>query len=74
MKFDAGGLFLFDWSQRHLSQFPEYFRIYSRNLNMLNATVSCWVYAEYGAEYSTVHESKPIQECLPKIITEKFDY
>ena len=22
----------------------------------------------------TVHESKPIQECLPKIITEKFDF
>ena len=25
-------LFLFVWSQRHLSQFPEYFKMYSRNL------------------------------------------
>ena len=26
------------------------------------------------SQFFTVHESKPIQECLPKIITEKFDF
>ena len=46
------------------------FYLYSTHAHMLNFTN---IITETDL-LLTVHESKPIEECLPKIITEKFDF